>query len=216
MFDTERKLPMNINIPEKQRQEFDRAANYAVEHQTFTPSELAVHLNTGVFVASIMVGYMEKASLVTKGKGDDVRRAKITPEEWDAIDRKIENYVPVPEPEPETFVAQPEDNTEIDITDIIPQKISFFKKTLLAEEGFITIEEKDISTAIATEDISTVFLHKGGFFRKGTLTLSSDSQIPVKAKLRADTVCFKKKDYSTVKELAEKLSERLGINLVEI
>lgn len=206
---------MSIKIPEKQRAEFDRAALLAIEKVTFTPSELAEELGMGVFVASIMVGYMEKSGLATKGKGDDVRRAKITLEEWDAIGRKIENYQPAPEPEPEIFVPEAEDDTTVDLSDIITEELFFIKKKLGASEGFITLSEGEVDTQIAFDDISVIFLHRGRFFSKSTMTFSSESEKPVKVKQRADTVLFKNREYTQIKELAEKIAQRLGIRVEE-
>ncbi|MBR6633772.1 MAG: hypothetical protein IKL05_05670 [Clostridia bacterium] len=206
---------MNVNIPEKYRTEFDKATDFAVEKQVFAPSELAEHLGTGVLVASIMVGYMEKAGFVTKGKSDDVRRVKISLEEWDAIDRDIERFVPPYEPEPQVFTADTEDNTEIDFTDILSAETALFNKKLGTENGLITITDKEGKIAIAPEDIATLFLHRGGLFAKGTLTLSPDRETPVKAKLRADTLAFKKRDYNQVKALAQGIAEKLGVEITE-
>lgn len=206
---------MNVNIPEKYRNEFDKATDFAVEKQTFTPSELAEHLGVGELVASIMIGYMEKAGFVTKGKSNDVRRAKTSLEEWNAIDRDIERFVPAPEPEPEVFTADTEDSTEIDFTDILSGETDFFNKALGTENGLITITDKEGKIAIAPEDIATLFIHRGGLFAKGTLTLSPDREIPVRAKTRADTLTFKKGDYDSVKALAQSIAERLGVEVIE-
>lgn len=207
---------MNVNIPEKYREEFDRSADFAVEKEKFTPSELAEHLGKGVLVASIMVGYMEKAGLVTKGKSDDVRRARITLEEWESIGRNIERYEPVPEPEPEVFVAETVDSTELTVSDIIPEEMTFIKKTLSAEDGFIVLCDRESKIAISLEDISVIFLRKGSLFKKGYISFSANGEKPTDPKLSADTLLFKKKDYDSVKELAERVAERLGTEVINI
>lgn len=211
---------MNINIPGQFRTEFDSSANFAVEKGAFTPTELAEHIGRGVFVASIMVGYMEKAGLVTKGKGEDVRYARITLEEWDAIGRSIENYVPAPETEVFSrseavfeSVPEPVHNPIITVTDIITDKMEFIGKTIWAEEGIIAVDDGNIRTDIFLDSISALYIHKGKWLGKNTLTFSSDAVVPVKAKLRADTVAFKKRDWLRVKELADNLAQRLEIEV---
>lgn len=194
---------MNINIPEKHRQEFDKSADFVIEKGSATPEELATHLGTGVFVASIMIGYLEKASLVTKGRGNERRNAKITPEQWDFIDKQIERFEPIPEP------VLTEEVKETDISDIIPEKLRFLKKTLYAEEGFITIECGKEKTAILPDDVTVIFLHKGGLFSKSTMTFSTDGETPVKAGKRADTVSFKNGIFEEVTAFAKKLGERI-------
>ena len=198
---------MNINIPEKHRQEFDKSADFVIEKGSVTPDELAKHLNTGVFVASIMIGYLEKACLVTKGRGNEERHAKITPEQWDFIDKQIERYDPAPEP----VIA--EEIKETDISDIIPKKLKFLKKTLYAEEGFITIECGKEKTAILPDDVTVIFLHKGGLFSKSTMTFSTDGETPVKAKSRSDTISFKNSIFDEVKVFAQKLGERIDAEI---
>lgn len=191
---------MNIIIPQKHRQEFDKSADFVIEKGSTTPEELAEYLGTGVFVASIMIGYLEKTELITKGKGNEERKARITPEAWDFIDKNIEKYEPAPQP-----IA--EESHEIDISGILPEKLQFIKKTLFVEEGFITIESKKEKTAIAPEDITVIFLHKGNLFSKSTMTFSTDGDVPKKAKQRADTVSFKNGIFGEIHAFAEKFAE---------
>ncbi len=204
-----------INVPEKYREEFDKSADFAIIKGKFTPGELAEFLETSELVASIMIGYMEKAGLITKGKNDDVRSARITLEEWEQLGKRIENYQPLPEPEPEAFEQATEQEPEITLDDLIDDGLVFIKKKLGTGEGYITVTEADCVTAIAFEDIATVFLHKGGLFTKSAITFSSDSMIPQSPKLRADTLLFANKDYKKIKNIAEAIASRLGISLTE-
>ena len=80
---------MKINIHEKHREEFDKAADFAVSAEKFTVKELAEALEISELGAAIMVGYMEKTGLVTKGKSGDVRRARIDRTEWERLEKKI-------------------------------------------------------------------------------------------------------------------------------
>ncbi len=207
---------MTVKIPENHRAEFDRAADLAIAIEKFTPSELAEALGAGVFSTSVMVGYMEKAELVTKGKGDDVRRARITLDEWEAIGKKIENYIPVPEKEEEIFVPETEDKTVVSVLDIVPEPIEFINKKLYVAEENIAIDDGSDITIIFLEDISAIYIYKGGFFKRGFMTFSPDTETPTYAKGRADTVRFKRKRYAEVRALAEKLADRLGVKLIEI
>lgn len=207
---------MNFKIPQKQRAEFDRAAALAIKKETFTPLELSEELGTSEFIASIMVGYMEKAKLVTKGKGNDVRRARLTMEEWQAIDCMIENFIPEPEPKITLPIAtEPEPLPEITVTDLIPEEIRLTGKTLFAEDGFITITERGSRVAIPLNDVSYLIYRKCGFFRKGSLSFSVDREPVKKPKKRADTVCFGKKQSEEIHALAVKLAQRLEAELIE-
>lgn len=199
---------MNLNIPSQFRQEFDRSVDFAVEKEDFTPSELAEYLGRGRLPAEMMIRYMEKAELVTKGKGDDLRHARITPEEWDAIGRRLENYVPVPEP---VKASEPEEVPEppLTVADIIAETLEFNGRTLFAEEGLIVIEDGEGRSELPLESISAIFMHRGRWLGKSTLTFSTDGATPEKAKGRRDTVTFKKRDWDRVKELADSLAERL-------
>lgn len=201
-----------IKIPEKHREEFDRCAEFAIKTEKFTVKELAQELEIGELVASIMVGYMEKTGLVTKGKLDDVRKARITLEEWDSIGRKIENYEPLPEIEEEKFHAEIKE-IPLTLEDIIPQKAVFYKTEISAKDSFITLKSKEEIT-LSVDDIRALFLTKPGFFKKGALVFSTEEELSSKKlSLRADTLIFKSKDYEAVKGLALAISERLGIPL---
>lgn len=203
---------MNIRIPDKYREEFDRSADFAVRAEKFTIKELAEALEMGELAASIMVGYMEKTGLVTKGKLDDVRRARITAEEWERLDKKIENYEPLPEPEPEKFHTEVKE-VRVTLEDIIPEKLPFYKKTLEAKDSYVILSGEE-EVRISLDDISAFFLVKPRLFRKGALVFSSEKELSRgKLSMRADTLLFVKKDYEKAKKLAEALAQRLGIPL---
>lgn len=188
---------MKTQIPEKYRKEFDISADFAVEKQSFRPSELADHLGTGVLVASILVGYMEKAELVTKGKNDAVRTAMITMSEWDAIGRNIDLYEPKP---------------KISLEDVIPMPITVGNRSISAKADRVFIDEKSITA----EELKAIYLHKGFWFFKSYITFSKDAEPPVKPKKRDDTVMFAGREYGNMKQLAERLAERININVIEI
>ena len=193
---------MNITIPEKHREQFDLAANFAIEKETFTPDELAAHMNTSVLVASIMVGYMEKAGLITKGKGNDVRRAKITLDEWQAIDCSIDLFEPAPEPIQSVFVANAEAVKTIDIASLIPSERLFIKKTLSAEGESIIIDD-GVPFAIPIDEITEIYLRRGGLFSKGYITFTADGS-------KISTLTFKNRYYKKIKAFAEAFAEAIG------
>ncbi len=205
---------MKINIPEKHREEFDRAAEFAVKAEKFTVKELSEALEISELGAAIMVGYMEKTGLVTTGKSGDVRRARIDMAEWERLDKKIENYEPAPEPVPEVFVPEAKEEILV-LSDILPEALSFYKKKLYVEDSFLVIEGEDV-IKISADDISAIFLIKPRLFRKGALIFSSEKELSKKKiKERADTALFSKKDYNKALSLAEKLSERLATDLIK-
>ena len=207
---------MILKIPEQFRAEFNKSADFAVERGEFTPSQLAEYLGRGLVAASMMVRYMENAELVTKGKGDDMRHARITLEEWDAIERSIENYQPTPLPEPEVIPEAVEEVAvvpAVTVDDIIPHRLEFIGKTLWAEQGTVTISDGSQQTVITLEEIRTVYIHKGWLFGKSSMTFSRDGELPVKAKLREDTVMFKRRDFDRFKQLADSVATRLEIEV---
>lgn len=214
LYIKERTPKMKINIPEKHREEFDRAADFAVNAEKFTVKELAASLSISELTAAIMVGYMEKAGLVTEGKSGDVRRARIDRAEWERLDKKIENYEPKPEPVPEVFLPEAKEEILL-LSDILSEPISFYKKRLWAEDSFLVLEGED-TVRISVDDVSAIFLIKPGFFRKGALIFSPEKELSKKKpRERADTLLFSKKNFGEVLATAERLSERLSISLIK-
>ncbi len=202
---------MKINIPEKYREEFDRSADFAVASGKFTPKELAEHLGVGELVASIMIGYMEKTGLVTKGKNDEVRRARISAEEWEKIEKKIENYIPVPEKEAVEALPLASEN-ELPII----ENESFFEKRVTLTRDTLLLEGLD-RVEIALRDIAKIFILKPRFLKKGVAVFSASVELDGGRHAgRADAVTFKKKDFERMEALAERLSEYLGIQIEKI
>ncbi len=173
-----------INIPDKYREEFDRSADFAVNSGKFTVKELAEHLGVGELVASIMVGYMEKTELVTKGKLGEVRRARIGVDEWKRIGKKIENYIPVPE----------EIEEEKPLPEIERQKFGN-KEIYVTESGVVLFEEEEV--LVKYEDITEISVIRPKFLKKGAIIFSPEKEVKLH---------FKKKE----KERAEKIAEILG------
>lgn len=205
---------MKINIPEKHREEFDRAADFAINAEKFTVKELAKALSISELAAAIMVGYMEKTGLVTKGKSDDVRRAKIDFSEWERLGKKIENYEPKPEPVPEVFLPDVKEE-KLFLSDILPEPLNFYKKRLFAEDAFLIFEGEE-SFRISADDISAVFLVKPRLFRRGALIFSAEKELSKKKpRERADALLFSKKDFEKALTLAERLSEKLCVDLIK-
>ncbi len=208
----ERTPTMKINIPENHREEFDRAADFAVSAERFTVKELSEALEISELGAAIMVGYMEKTGLVTEGKSGDVRRAKIDAAEWERLEKKIENYEPAPEPVPEVFLPEVKEEVLI-LSDILPEPVGFYKKRLWAEDSFLVLEGED-TVRISAHDISALFLIKPKLFKKGALIFSFEKELTKKkVKERADAILLTKKDFEKALSLAERLSERLSVKL---
>ncbi len=199
---------MKINIPEKYREEFDRSADFAVASGKFTPKELAEYLGVGELVASIMIGYMEKTELVTKGKNDEVRRARISTKEWERIEKKIENYIPVPEKEVvETLPIATENELPL------IENESFFEKSVTLTPDSLVLEGRE-RVEIALRDVAKIFILKPRFLKKGVAVFSASAELDgVRQAGRADAVTFKKKDTERMESLAERLSEYLGIQV---
>lgn len=201
---------MKINIPEKYREEFDRSADFAVNSGRFTTKELAEHLGVGELVASIMIGYMEKTELVTKGKSDEVRRARINAEEWERIGKKIENYIPLPEEERVEELPLP---SVVELPAV--KNELFFKKSVTLTPDALVIEGEE-RVEIALRDVAKIFVIKPRVFKKGTVVFSADAELVGKNKRdRADAVAFKKKDAERMQGIIEKISEYVGVSVEE-
>lgn len=185
-----------INIPDKYRNEFDRSADFAINSGKFTVKELAEYLEVSELVASIMIGYMEKTELVTKGKLGEVRRARIGVDEWERIGKKIENYTPVPEEKP-----LPEIERQL-----------FIKKEIYVTESALVLGENEIKY----EDIREIFVFKPTLFKKGAAVFSCDNVTPKDLKKRKDIFFFKKKEEQRALKLCEQLASWLGIKISRI
>ena len=191
---------MNINIPENYREEFDRAVDFALDKEYFTPKELAEYLEKSVLVASIMIGYMEKAGLITEGKNDEVRHTLITKGNWQSIGGKIENFTPPPKEEKKTFTPVILDKTAVDLSDIFEEAFIFGKieVSYLNPNLFFSGEE------VCPDEIQSVLVEKGGLFKKGqlifTLLCGDEKKIPLK-----------KKEFDKALRLKGLLDEKLGL-----
>lgn len=186
---------MPINIPENHRENFDRSASFAIEMGEVTPSSLAERLGTSTLVSSIMIGYMEKAGLVTKGKNDEPRRARITPDEWEALGRSIENYVPLPEE-----VA--EEKEEATPEETVTEELCFLGKarfTFIGEvAGFFNNGEKG---NFNLSELESIRLKKPCLFFKGALILTFKDG-------KAEKVRFKRKERETAEKILGRVTKR--------
>ena len=189
---------MSVKIPESYREEFDKAMDFAVEKETFTPTQLAEYLEKSVMVASIMIGYMDKAGIITHGKNDDVRRVKVTPDEWMALDKNVENFVPPVEPVPEVFVPETVDLTLTDLSDILPEREKFFGGEIYFENGELFVA----GDSVASSELSSVTLIPPRFLKKGVLVFLSDTGKEI-------VLPFKKKELDRAKALADGISGKI-------
>ena len=197
-----------INIPDKYREEFDRSADFAVASEKFTVKELAQHLGVGELVASIMIGYMEKTGLVTKGRFDEVRRARIDMAEWERIEKKIENYIPLPEVEEVKEIK----DEQVTLPEI--ERQSFIKKEIYVTDSALMLSDKE-ETAINYEDIREIFVFEPTLFKKGAIVFSCDNIAPRYKDLKSKRglFFFKKKEKERALKLAEELASWLGVKI---
>ncbi len=203
---------MKINIPENHKQQFDKAIEYAIVAQSFTPADLAAHLGTGEFSASIMVGYLEKAGVVTKAKGNGTRLSRLTADAWQELGCCLDSY----EPEEITEIYEaPSIEIQRPVYSIDTSGLSFKGKTLSFEDGCFILSDGTSSHRMEADSIAAIYLHRAGIIGNCTLTLSTDGKIPSKAKCRPDTLIFAKRDYDTVFAFAESTAEQLQIQAME-
>ena len=144
-----------INLPEKYREDFKRALDKAVELGTFSDTTLAKELNISRLNAAILIGYMDKYEFLFPSAKNEVKTVRLSLEEWDAIGRDIECYVPVDDKEPE-FQLTP-------VTAIIGK---YNKCIEIAPDG-IMIKDNETSMFIPAEEATLPHMKKAGFFRRG-------------------------------------------------
>ncbi len=145
----------NFNLPEKYREDFKRALNKAVELGTFSDTILAKELNISRLNSAILIGFMDKYEFLFPSAKNEVKTVRLSVEEWDAIGRDIERYVPIEDKE-----------TEFQLTAIAPIVGKYSKSIEVAADG-IMIKDDETSMFIPAEEATLPYIRKAGLFRCG-------------------------------------------------
>lgn len=146
-----------FNVPEKYREDFQKALDKAVELGSFSDATLAQELNISRLNAAILIGFMEKYEFLYPSAKNEVKSVRLASDEWEKIDRDIERYVPasLEEKEPE-FLLTP-----------TPTITALYKKTIEVSEEGIMIRDTKTSMFIPAEEVKLPYFRKAGFFRRG-------------------------------------------------
>ena len=145
----------NFNLPEKYREDFKRALDKAVELGTFSDTTLAKELNISRLNSAILIGFMDKYEFLFPSAKNEVKTVRVSLEEWEALGRDIERYVPVDDKE-----------TEFLLTVVAPIVGKYNKSIEVAPDG-IMIKDNETSMFIPAEEATLPHIKKAGLFRSG-------------------------------------------------
>lgn len=147
----------DITVPEKYRNDFQRALDKAVELGSFSDSTLAKELDISKLNAAILIGFMDKYGFLFPSAKNEVKAVRISQEEWDNIDRDIRRYSPEPVEEKEP---------EFTLSPIEPVK-ALYSKTVEVTSGGVMISDKSATVFIPADGVLVPHFKKAGFLSKG-------------------------------------------------
>ncbi len=145
-----------IKIPEKYREDFERALNVAVKLGSFSDTALAEALNISKLNAAILIGFMDKYEFLFPSSKNEVKAVRLTEEQWEDIGCDISRYVPQPIEEKQDFRLTP-----------IPAITGIGKKTIEIKSEGIMICRKGTSMFIPAEEVTLPHYKKAALFSRG-------------------------------------------------
>lgn len=146
----------NIKVPEKYVEDFKRALDKAVELGSFSDTTLAEELKISRLNAAIFIGFMDKYEFLFPSAKNEVKAVRLTPDEWDAIGRDIERYVPTPIEKEQIFRLTP-----------IETITALYKKSIEVAHDGIMIRDDKTSMFIPAEEATLPHFRKAGVFKRG-------------------------------------------------
>ena len=148
-----------INVPEKYKEDFKNALDAAVKLQTFNAKSLASEIGISALNASIFIGFMDKYRFIYPSGKNAEKTVCISEEEWNAIERDIDAFVPpeVPEKEevPEFFLTS------------FPAFFGASGKSVEVKTDKIVICDEIIEFSIDKDSVILPEFKKATFFKKG-------------------------------------------------
>ncbi len=145
-----------FSVPEKYRDEFQKALDCAVELGSFSDTSLANELNISRLNAAIFIGFMEKYEFLFPSAKNEVKTVRISESEWEALGRNIELYVPEPIEEEPVFSLSEFDR-------IVVKKDNWVE---IVPDGVMIVSGEN-SLFIPAEEVTLPHFKKAGFFKKG-------------------------------------------------
>ncbi|MBR5459854.1 MAG: hypothetical protein IKV53_03230 [Clostridia bacterium] len=146
----------NIKIPEKYREDFERALNVAVKLGSFSDTALAEALNISKLNAAILIGFMDKYEFLFPSSKNEVKAVRLNEEQWEAIGCDISRYVPQPIEEKQVFRLTP-----------VPAITGLGKKTVEVKSEGVMICHKGTSMFIPAEEVTLPHYKKATLFSRG-------------------------------------------------
>jgi len=146
----------NIKVPEKYAEDFKKAIDKAVELGSFSDMTLAEELGISRLNAAILIGFMDKYEFLFPSAKNEVKAVRLTADEWDAIGRDIERYVPEPLEKVQIFRLTP-----------VETITALYKKSIEVAGDGIMIKDNKTSMFIPAEEATLPHFRKAGVFRRG-------------------------------------------------
>ena len=173
----------NVKIPEKYREDFKRALDKAVELGSFSDTALAEELGISRLNAAIFIGFMDKYEFLFPSAKNEVKAVRLTPDEWEAIGRDIERYVPAPIEKEQVFRLTP-----------VETITSLYKKSIEIASDGIMIRDDKTSMFIPAEEATLPHFRKAGIFKRGFIYFGEECpQSAREAKRSFQSLVFKRK-----------------------
>ena len=146
-----------FNLPEKYREDFKKALDKAVELGTFSDTTLAKELNISRLNSAILIGFMDKYEFLFPSAKNEVKTVRVTPEEWEALGRDIERYVPV----------EVADSVQEFLLTPVDAICGLYKKSIEIAHDGIMIKDDKTSMFIPAEEATLPHMRRAGFLRRG-------------------------------------------------
>ena len=144
-----------FTVPKKYKDDFKRSLDCAVELGSFSDKTLADELGVSKLNAAIFIGFMVKYEFLFPSSKNEVKTVRLTPDEWEALGRDIDAYVPEPIKEESVFSLTPR------------EKIVIGKNSVeILADGAMIVSGKN-SMFIPAEELTLPHLKKAGFLKKG-------------------------------------------------
>lgn len=173
----------NIKVPEKYREDFKRALDKAVELGSFSDMTLAEELNISRINAAIFIGFMDKYEFLFPSAKNEVKAVRLTPDEWEAIGRDIERYIPAPIEKVHIFRLTP-----------VETITALYKKSIEIAHDGIMIRDDKTSMFIPAEEATLPHFRKAGALKRGFIYFGEACpRNPREAKRSFQSLVFKRK-----------------------
>lgn len=143
-------------VPEKYRDDFNKALDAAVRLESFTAVTISEELNISRLNAAILIGFMDKYGFLYPSAKNEVKTARISSEEWEAIGKDIEKYAPPTEEKAKEFLLTP-----------VPSITGIYRKTVEVKPEGIMITSRKASMFIPADEATLPHFRKAKTLSRG-------------------------------------------------